>query len=1429
MDKLIMSPAPGERLLRFVGDRVRFSLRLPPGSPAGARALLRTNLGKAARLRQEIISTHAGKNPLSVAFWRDVPMREENSGEWAVELPLTDTGFYRAKAYMVDADGRQYWPQGEDAGVSVHPNGYRTANTIYCAFPRMFGPSKSAAVTINAEEEKQFNKLDDRGYVLIPPSGKLRDLTRELPHIIDTLGCRILHLLPVGPTPTTFARFGRFGSPYACQDLTGIDPALVEFDKKINGVGQFRELTNEAHRRGARVIIDMVINHTGWGSELFENHPEWFLRSQDGSFESPGAWGTVWGDLVELNPNSIELWEVLAEAFLTWCRRGVDGFRCDAGYKVPLPVWQYIEARVRQEFPDSLFLLEGLGGPWEATEALLTEGGMQWAYSELFQNYAGADVARYLDYSLRQSDRLGVYVHYSETHDNNRLATTGRDWSLLRNRLCALASVCGGFGFTCGVEWLAPERVNVHSSRGLAWGASENIVPELARLNKLLTEHPCFFDGAIVTRFSPAISDVCVLSRVSAEGLDSVLVLVNTDVRRRHSVIIDLADYKKLGSPGIDLLGQTPPSGEIKGPRVTFSVEAGAAYCLSAISKPAGLAGAEYRRARAQSAWAIAAMSKVLLPEQIGTCPWRELASRIHLDAHGFLTSVGHLEARAAHDNLLTALDALKDRFPKVTTWTTLDRRRITPIPPGHWLFLRDEKPFRARLLCGADKALEIVESIEVQGGYVACFAPKNPETSFEAELEFKSFAATTEISKASVRFLRSRPSFDSHVAKPPPSSLVLLTNGRGGMARLCVDLGNIRSKYDCALGANLHPEFPVDRHVFAKRIRAWISADGFVTALNLQNLASFDIGPPARWNFVAEAGDGRTVHIEMKADMPEGSNTTVFQFSRKPGAGACDLPEKFDARIIVRVDIEDRSFHAETHRNGGAEYHFSANSHALDSGIGFAFTPAGDRQFRAIASAGKYYPEVEWSNGVPHPVEQSRGQVDRGDAFSPGWFEFPMKKEQPVWLLLSAEQPPPYLDALKFSSAPPVEADSFGQRLALAARAFVAKRESGRTIIAGYPWFLDWGRDTFISARGLLPIGLAAEVSELLVTFGRFSENGTMPNIIHGANASNRDTSDAPLWYGVLCEETAERLGGTLYHTPVNAAGKTIADVLAEIATGYARGTPNGIRMDPESGLIWSPAHFTWMDTNYPACSPREGYPVEIQALWIRLLRHLERIQAKPLNESWESMARRAEESLRKYYWLEEEGFVSDLLIAAPGVSAVNAVRDHALRCNFLFAIAFGYFTGAKAQRAVAAAFQHLFVPGALRTLAPLPTFPPLVVKAPDGRPLNNPNEPYFGHYQGDEDTERKPAYHNGTAWPWVLPTACEALVKAWEGSPAALATATACLGSMESLLLTSCLGQLPEILDGDAPHEPRGCDAQAWSVLEALRVWKQFTSETR
>jgi predicted glycogen debranching enzyme len=1243
--------------------------------------------------------------------------------------------------------------------------------------------------------------------------------------------------LPVNPTPTTFARFGRFGSPYACLDLTAIDPALVDFDKRTTGVEQFCELTDAVHRRNGRILLDIVINHTGWGSSLYEKHPEWFIHRADGSFASPGAWGTVWEDLVELNPNYVELWEELARAFLTWCRRGVDGFRCDAGYKVPTRVWQYIEARVRLEFPQTVFFLEGLGGPWDATESLLTDGGMQWAYSELFQTFGGPDVARYLDYCLRQCARVGVYVHFSETHDNERLARNGRAWSLLRNRVCALTSVTGGFGFTNGVEWLAAERLNVHSTRGLSWGNPDNLLPELAQLNHLLAEHPCFFDGAVLTRLSRPDSPVYALRRDSAEGLDHVLVLLNLDDRAARDVTLDTASCAVSDSFQFELLGQKLPGIKTAVGQITFHLEAGAACCLSPTARPRGLAGDDYRRARAQSAWAISALGKVLLPEEIGACDWRDLARRVHEDPRGFLASLHYLDRARSRVDLAGALDAAAGQFPQVVEWSLIDTRRVTPVPPGHWLLLRDPRQFRATLFCGAAPCH--VEAIETRDGWVAGFPPQTSAATADAGLAIERHGLTTERVRASVRFLGAAPACASTFTKPPPAALVLLTNGRGGMARLDVDLGAIQSKYDCALGANLHPEFPVDRHILAKRVRVWVSADGFITALNLQNLAAFQTGPSAVWKFVAEAGDGRTVEIQLTAAMLEGLNTTTFTFERTPGTRPADLPPQFEVRLTVRVDIEDRNFHSETRRNGGAEYHFNQHCHTLPDQPGFAFTPADDRQLRVFSSGGVYRPEPEWSQGIPHPVEQSRGQVSSGDCFSPGWFDLPLTTGCSLFVVLSADLPPPaapFLEQAPASRRAAVQRallrasfpddDAFGRQLTLAARAFVARRGDGCTVIAGYPWFLDWGRDTFICARGLLAAGMTSEVADLLVTFGRFAENGTMPNTIHGGDASNRDTSDAPLWYGVVCEEAAALAGKNIYDSPVGQSGRNIAQVLREIAAGYAAGTPNGIRMDAASALIWSPSHFTWMDTNYPACTPREGYPVEIQALWIRLLRQINRLGVKPVGEPWGALADRAAQSLQKLFWLEEPGYLADLLLAKPGQSAAQAVPDNALRGNFLTAIAFGFIAGPHARRAVAAALRYLLVPGGLRTLAPLPVWPPLEIRRADGQILGQPREPYQGRYEGDEDTQRKPAYHNGTAWVWTLPSACEALVRAWDKSPPAVAAAKAYLASVDRLMMSDCLGQLPEILDGDAPHQARGCDAQAWSVTEALRVWKWLNS---
>jgi starch synthase (maltosyl-transferring) len=1434
-----MSPAAGERLLRFVGDKILFSVPAT-GNFSGEKtwsARLRTNLGRAAARRREIIAAHAGGAMAAGASWRDVPMQPTANG-WQVELPLAEVGFFKAKAYLLDEKNWQHWPEGSNVSISVHPNFARTANTIYCAFTRLFGATKNLASTADEKIEAQLKSLEALGYATLPPSGKFRDLTRQLPFIVNQLGCRIIHLLPVHPTPTTYARFGRFGSPYAALDLTAVDPALVEFDKRTTGIDQFCELTYTAHSLGARVFIDIVINHTGWGSTLQENHPEFFLKNPDGSFASPGAWGTVWEDLVELEQHDVKLWDLIADSLVIWCRRGVDGFRCDAGYKIPVPAWQYIIARVQEEFPEAVFLLEGLGGSWDATENLLTDGGMQWAYSELFQNYSGADVARYLDYSIRQSARIGGYVHYSETHDNSRLAEKGRVWSLMRNRLCALTSPSGGFGFTCGVEWLAAEKIRVHGNTGLNWDSADNIVPELAQLNALISDHPCFFDRAKLTRLSAPDSPVYALLRESADGKDSVLVLVNTDVVSSNQFALAPDNSKiQILNFNFALLGELQPLLDRQSGEIIFPLAPGAVHCLAPTQKPVGLSGENYRRARAQAAFAIQALGKIVPAESIDSLDWRWLAEQVEASPENFLAAASEFAARKTKTPLADLLSKAEAGtiFPRVVAWTLIDARRVTLVPPGHWLLIEDSSAFRAELQSQNEGALTIhVQSIAAGNRHIACFAPR--ESSAGTELILERHATTSKKISAAIRFLAPEPGLPTPNSQlPSPGALVLLTNGLGGMARLCVDLGRVNSKYDCVLGANLNPDVPVDRHVFVKRIRVWVNADGFISPLDFNNLASFKAGSSAVWNFVANACDGRTVEIELRAMMVEGKNTTVFHFSRptEKSAHGKQLPAEADVRLTVRVDIEDRNFHSETKRNSGADFHFSSNTHPLDKKSGFVFTPALDRRLTVFVDAGMYHPQPEWCENIPHPVEQSRGQTGSGDAYSPGWFEIPLAKGASATFVLSAENENSPVQKLERRPSARREAESknagpeagvpFAAQLELAAKQFVVRRDEGKTVIAGYPWFLDWGRDSLICARGLLAAGMVDEVKQLLLTFAKFEKDGTLPNTIHGNDVSNRDTSDAPLWFAVVCEDLADKKFSS---TRVDAS-RTIRDVLTSIAENYARGTPNGIRMDTDSALIWSPNHFTWMDTNYPAGTPREGYPVEIQMLWIRLLRLLEKISAPSEQKKWRELADHATASFEKLFWLEDKGWFADVLMGGSRVIARDATPSDALRSNCLFAVSLGLVTGERAKRCVEAAQKYLVVPGALRSLAPLPVSVPLPVYSNDGRLINNPPEPYWPRYEGDEDTRRKPAYHNGTAWTWTFPTFCEALAAAWEFSPEAVIAAKSYLGSSEKILNEGCLGQIPEILDGDAPHTQRGCDAQAWGVTEALRVWKMLSNK--
>jgi glycogen debranching enzyme len=1395
--ELHMEPGPGARRRLHVGDRLRVELTVP-GAGDGWRAVLRTDLGAEAPRPDEPAWA-------AQARWHDLPMIDLGGGRYAAEALCTRPGWFSAKASAIAPDGSRHWPAGVDIGIAVHPDCWRSANSIYCAFPRMFGSSRTQRSTRDPLRDEMHAVYDRQGWTVIPPSGTFRDLAAQVPFITERLGCRIVHLLPVHPVPTTHARYGRYGSPYAATDLTAVDPALAVHDRRSTPLEQFGELVRSIHAHDARVIIDLAINHTGWASILQQEHPEWFRRDADGTFHSPGAWGVVWEDLAELDHRHPALWDHLAQIFLTWCRRGVDGFRCDAGYMVPLPAWQRIVNAVRREFPDTLFLLEGLGGGWDATASLMTAGGLGWAYSELFQNFEPQHIHGYLDHSDQASSELGLLVHYSETHDNDRLAKRGVAWSLMRNRLSALASHQGAWGWTCGVEWLADEKLEVHQSRGLNWGAEPNLVDELAQLTRLTCDHPAFWDAATVRRHSRGDEPLVLMER---RGADGVLLLcgVNTDLTAARAIRIPGSLSRELGGEPVDLL---PCGGRLRtGADWWLELPAGAACAWAARRHDGQAGGRAYRAARARAAAAAGWLAQVLPLAALGPADWRALAVLVERDAASMLGALHRVDAAAAARDLPTALSAaLADGgYPTVVHWSPADATRVVDIPPDHWLLLRCPRPFRADVVHAGGRTRLI--SVPVAGGQVAALRLPQPGP---AELVIEADGLGEPGVRGRLHALSGR-------WEPPAlttaDTVAVLTNGRGAMSRWCLDLGRVRSKYDAVLAANLHPTLPVDRHVLVKRVRLWSDADGFNMALDGRAVVAVEADPSGvRWRLRAGAGNGRLVDVVAQARMVPGRNRVELRLRRIGGGVSLPL------RLVVRVDHEDRSFHAETSGTPEAEQAFRAALGNVGA-EGYALAHAADRGVRVRLHGGQFHVGEEWSRDIPHPVEAQRGMRDRGDAWSPGWFSADLGDSAEAVLVLDADG-----DAAAPSEAwhPPQPASAPVSAFLAALDACVVGRDDGQTIIAGYPWFLDWGRDTLIAGRGLLAAGRDAVVDGLLRIFGRFEEGGTLPNIIHGATIGNRDTVDAPLWYGVLAGEWSERHGRAALDVPVTPGGRSIARVLTDIVRGYRAGTANGISVDAGSGLVFAPPHFTWMDTNYPAATPREGYPVEIQALWLRLLALGRDAGLEEPGVPWAELHAQAQASFLRLF-TGADGRLLDHLEARPGTPAHQARAHNALRCNSLLAVSLGVVTGPVAQATVLAAARHLVVPGALRSLAPLAVDPPLEIRSADGRLLGDPLRPYRGRYQGDEDGSRKPAYHNGTAWGWFLPVFAEALVQAWPDDQHARAAARAYLIGLDRVLHQGAVGHLAEICDGDAPHQERGCDAQAWSASEPLRVLRRI-----
>lgn len=1420
-------PGPGAMLLCHCGDILRFDLKIAGAEPG--TAWVRTDLGSADISRREIIDRVEKTDIKHNEAWHDIPMVGAEPDRFFIELPLFETGHFSAKCYFLPENSLEpVWPEGDNTVINVEPAAFCCAIIIYNAFVRQFGRSRTLPVTPETPLDGPVRELESDGYSVIPPSGKFRDLIPHIEFIMSTLGCRILHLLPIHPTPTTYARMGRFGSPYAALDFFNVDPALAVFDPSATPLEQFLELVHEVHRFHGYVILDIAINHTGWAASIHERHPEWLVRGDDGSIEVPGAWGVSWEDLTRLDYSNTRLWEYMADMFLAWCRRGVDGFRCDAGYMIPLPAWEYLVARVRREYPDTVFFLEGLGGKISTTCDLLDKANMNWAYSELFQNYSREQIRDYFPEITSISGQKGTLVHFAETHDNDRLASRSERYAAMRTALCALFSIRGGFGFANGVEWFAREKINVHQATALNWGSETNQVARISRLSAILTCHPVFRSDAGAVVLDTHGDNTLALSRWHTPSGSRLLVLVNLDCDSAQSVGWSPMAFSADGRVLVDLLEETAFTLREESERLWIDLEPGQVRALTPDRNDLELI-------RISDCF-VKGFPGAILDQRL-----RAKALEIFCSVNGIADVSGFDLGRSAAFLQQDPVGFVRSLCPEnqqaiVVPWAwDRDVKRTVMIPPGFCLFITAPEPFRAEIFLEKDtrrltRGVEDALPLE-SGGFFALFRPavRQERTEFLI-LKMGLFRPGGSVETESGLMYLGNPdhlvlgsSFTRKQILADPGLKLLGHTSRGGMMRAAAWWGRLESRYDALIAANLSRDYPENRWIMLARCRIWAVYQGYSRELLLNCLESFSFSyeNAGKWVFRVPTSEGRQYLLELRLVLHPDENAIRLDIVRPEKDGRRPLlsPDK-EVTIIVRPDVEDRSFHDTVKAWTGPEHGW--REAIADHPSGFVFKPSpGRRRLVMESSRGTFVREPEWYYMVHRPVEAQRGLDPDSDLFSPGYFSALLRGGECLSLQArvdSGEEPRidfDYADSLFLSKDAFPAFRSIPDSAVKSMDTFIVERESLKSVIAGFPWFLDWGRDSLIVCRALIEAGKVSEAADILKLFGRFEHKGTLPNMIDGSSAANRETSDAQLWFFAACRELVEAQGDQVLETLLD--GRTMREILISIARWLIRGTETGIVMDPDTGLLYSPSHFTWMDTNFPAGTPRQGYPVEIQALWFYALEFLQRVD--PAGPSvWQGLGGQVRNSINSLYFLEEKGYFSDCLHSHGPSGAATAEPDDALRPNQLLLITLGASIDAGHARQAVEACMELLVPGGIRSLACRAVTHPLVIENEHGR-LNDPLMPYFGHYAGDEDTRRKPAYHNGTAWTWPFPVFCEAwaCVFGKQGTDPALAW----LGSSRTLMETGCAGYIPEILDGDAPHTARGCDAQAWGCSELARVW--------
>jgi predicted glycogen debranching enzyme len=621
-----------------------------------------------------------------------------------------------------------------------------------------------------------------------------------------------------------------------------------------------------------------------------------------------------------------------------------------------------------------------------------------------------------------------------------------------------------------------------------------------------------------------------------------------------------------------------------------------------------------------------------------------------------------------------------------------------------------------------------------------------------------------------------------------------LVTNGIGGYAAGTLSGTNTR-RYHGLLVAATEP--PAGRRVRLANLIEEVVVDGARHDLSTNEFADGTLHPRGwgaltrfrlignRPEFTYRVGDTEIVKTVW---MDHGSNRTRVRYALRGGA----------AELRIRPLVTDRDFHSETRADVLGSFLAEHDGRRI----------VVRRDDEAVLGMGadcdfEYAPESDWFWGVAHRKERARGFDCLEDLWCPGVLSIRLENGDTFALAADAgeggaaegaESLRAFDERQKTLVAP--LADPVEKRLALAADQFLVAR-GGRevgTVIAGYHWFGDWGRDTMIALPGLaLPTGRAAQMREILLEYGEYVDRGMIPNRFPDFGTEpSYNTVDATLWW---FEAVARYLEATADHTLLDDLLMKMVSVVEE----HDRGTRYGIGVDPEDGLLRAGepgVQLTWMDAKVGdwVVTPRIGKAVEINALWYSALRSLQEwLERVGLNSRrTREKADRVAVSFRARFWDSGLGHLYDVVDGPRG-------DDAALRPNQLLALSLAHplLHGEIARSIVSRVREELLTEFGMRTLSP---------RHPD----------YAARYEGGP-LERDGGYHQGTVWPWPIGAYVDAHLHAFGSADGLEGVLDGLLGSLD----TAGLGSISEVYDGDPPHRPDGCVAQGWSVAEVLRAY--------